>query len=43
MVVVIKIPARPFIFPVLRRLYLDSQDSVERRILSRMKTALKIK
>jgi len=43
MVVVIKIPARPFIFPVLRRLYLDSQDSVERRILERMKSALKLK
>lgn len=43
MVVVIKIPARPFVFPVLRRLYLDSQDTVERRILARMKSALKIK
>ena len=42
-VVVIKIPARPFIFPVLRRLYLESQDTVERRILARMKSALKIK
>jgi hypothetical protein len=42
-VVVIKIPARPFIFPVLRRLYLDSQDTVERRILARMKSALKLK
>ena len=43
MVVVIKIPARPFIFPVLTRMYKGAQDSVERRILSQIKSALKLK
>lgn len=43
MTVVIKIPARPFIFPVLNKLYRDSQDAVERRILARVKSALKLK
>lgn len=42
MVVVIRIPARPFIFPVLRKLYVESQDTVERRILKQIKSALKL-
>lgn len=42
MVVVIKIPARPFIFPVLQKLYQGAQDTVERRILAQMKSALKL-
>jgi hypothetical protein len=43
MTVIIKIPARPFIFPVLNKMYRDSQDAVERRILAHVKSALKLK
>lgn len=40
-VVVIKIPARPFVFPVLERCYVNARDEVEARILEKLKAALR--
>lgn len=40
--VVIRIPPRPFIYPVLEKLYDGAQSEVERRIMRRLESALKI-
>ncbi len=40
--VVIRIPARPFVGPVLERLYIGATSEVEKRILKAVKSALKL-
>lgn len=42
MTITIRIPARPFIFPVLDKLYASASSDLEQRIMKRVESALKL-